>query len=56
MTIKRYVEIISISSATLTLIQIVGSPKDDHVVSGFANLLQEAFSLIQKLQLDIEAR
>lgn len=41
---------------TLIVIQIVGRPKEDYVVLGFTNLLQEAFGFIQTLQLDIETR
>jgi hypothetical protein len=40
----------------LTLLQIVGKIKDDFVVWGFTNLLQEAFRLIQTLQLDVATR
>jgi hypothetical protein len=40
----------------LTMLQIVGKIKDDFVVWGFTNLLQEAFRLVQTLQLDVATR
>jgi hypothetical protein len=44
------------SALKLTLLQIVGRPRDDYVVWGFTNLLQEAFRLVQTLQLDIATK
>ncbi len=47
---------VSSRKVALTSQQIVGKPKDDYVVWGFTNLLQEAFRLMQTPQLDVATK